>query len=193
MNNNFKLKALVSDGEWFSKGDVLEFKDGKCIYNNGNESSCYSDFEDYINHNKSWQGCFVLLKDEDKDDTYEDFTKQDLKTGMIIELRNGKKAMILLGTKNGDIFGGEIYGSLDNFDYNLKNNTPYNDLSKKYVEQIDIIKVYQPILNYLSNGIFGKNTDNYDLIWERREEPHPREMTVKEIEKELGYSVKIVK
>ena len=31
-----------------------------------------------------------------------------------------------------------------------------------------------------------------DLIWERKKEPAHKEMTVEEIEKELGYKIKVV-
>lgn len=179
MNNNFKVKALVSDGEWFSKGDILEFEDGRCTYKNGNESSCYGDFKDFINSNKCWEDYLILLQE---DNTHKEFTKQDLKTGMVVELRNGKCAMVLLGTENGDIISGTTWFPIDGFGEKLTRGVDY-----------DVIKIYQPTSNrdFLYDGKI--HIDEANLIWERKEEPQPKEMTVEEIEKELGYSIKVVK
>lgn len=87
-------------------------------------------------------------------------TKSDLKTGMILELRNGEKAMVLIGTEHGDIFSGENWGSL--------NNTFRDDLSSVYSKPGDVIKIYQPITNmYYLNKLF--NLIDTKLIWERKE------------------------
>ena len=77
------------------------------------------------------------------------FSKKDLKTGMIIENRKGKKAMILLGTKNGDIYSGkDMWGPLINF---------HDDLTSITAPSCDIIKIYQPCNNsgYLSSSTFS--------------------------------------
>lgn len=113
------------------------------------------------------------------------FTKNDLRTGMIVERRDSEKFVILLNCYSGalseDIMVNERaknWDWLSSYDDNLKY---YSDDS-----EFDIMKVYQ------ANHPYGIHTfDNLILIWEREEEP--KEMTVKEIEKELGYPIKIVK
>lgn len=109
-------------------------------------------------------------------------TKEKLKTGMILELMDGRIVMVLLGTENGDIVSGDTWLPLNNYS---------ND--KMFGNEIDTIsvkKVYQPISN--SDFLYGKILDirNANLIWERKPK---KEMTISEIEKELGYEIKIVK
>lgn len=90
--------------------------------------------------------------------------KSDLKTGMVVELRNGKKGMVLLDTKDGDIISGEYYGRL--LSYFREDLT--SDISIDY----DIIKIYQPeaisyYLYYYNNHI---HFSNRNCIWERKEQ-----------------------
>jgi hypothetical protein len=98
------------------------------------------------------------LIDDIKDSTQ--FTKENLKTGMWIETRAGKKSLILLNTENGDIHSGdEIWGCLSGFKDNLLHER---------VKDYDVVKVYQPF----SNSDFYKvpNDNNSKIIWERKEE-----------------------
>lgn len=180
MNNNFKVKALASDGSWFNEGDILEFINGRCIFKNGNESSCYNDFEDFIHCNDYWINYFILLQE---DNTYKEFTKQDLKTGMVVELRNGGIYYVL---------GDKIIGK---YGFNIINDSNYLDnmLTRNISDnEWNIVAVYSISSNcYNLDCILDKAYLN--LIWERKEEPQPKEMTVEEIEKELGYSIKVVK
>lgn len=103
------------------------------------------------------------------------FIKSDLKDGMVVEYKNGWKAVVLA-----DKFVRRYdHIPFDRYNESLEIKSCDNDF--------DIVKVYK------SNG----NTfacwceDRYlTLIW-KREEPC-KEMTVAEIEKKLGYKVKIV-
>lgn len=75
------------------------------------------------------------------------FTKADLKTGMILEFNTGELAMVLRGTKDGDIVSGP------HSCYPL-DETP--ELGSKEAGQYNyIVKVYQPKTNirYLYPGI----------------------------------------
>jgi ribosomal protein L21E len=108
------------------------------------------------------------------------FIKSDLKDGMVVENRYGHRYMVM-GEK---LIGPDYYGWLSNYTDALthKHSEPGN-LHSHY----DIIKVYKSnscsMQNYFESG-------NLELIW-KREEPY-KEMTVAEIEKKLGYKVKIV-
>jgi hypothetical protein len=100
--------------------------------------------------------------------------KSDLKTGMWIENRLGKKALVLLNTKNGDIVSGpEVWGQLDNYKDDLINYCGKN---------FDIVKVYQP-----KNNFSFYNFESYELVWERKEEPIT--VTLEEIAKWKGVDV----
>lgn len=84
---------------------------------------------------------------------------EDLKTGMIVKLRNKQTGTVLLGTANGDIIGGTYYGYLGRF---------YDDFKNKYDEEYDIMAIYQPSGNsrYLD---YGYVINNCSPIWERKD------------------------
>ena len=86
------------------------------------------------------------------------FSKSDLKTGMIVEQRDGIKATVLLGTANGDIIAGGTW-------YPIKQNLK-EDLKGVYGHQYDIVKVYQPNSNMSYLNVKHIHT----LVWERIEE-----------------------
>lgn len=189
---NFKIRVKENIGkdsvEAFGRiGTILEVKNGvfRDIENHTwfNNYKRYKTIEDvnnqFYNEGYVYKTLFELVVE---DNTYKDFAKQDLKTGMVVELRNGKYGMVLLGTGNGDIISGTAWFSIDEFDENLNSTMDY-----------DVIKIYQPTSNrdFLYDGEI--NIDEANLIWERKEEPQPKEMTVEKIEKELGYNIKIVK
>ena len=107
------------------------------------------------------------------------FTKSDLKDGMVVEYRNGARELVF-GSRTVDKKGYHL----------LKDYTETLTEHKYHLEAHDIIKVYEVNNNAIStlNEIFE---DEYlTLLWER--EPDYKEMTVEEIEKELGYKIKVV-
>lgn len=107
-----------------------------------------------------------------------EFTKADLKDGMVVELANGNKYFIL----NNRILDDYGYLSLSEYNANLEYR---DDKSHKYT----IKKVYK--VDAYDIDVLD---DNYHtLIWERKEKPKPVEMTIEEICKALGKEIKIVK
>ena len=108
---------------------------------------------------------------------------EDLKTGMILETGKGTFVMVLKGTENGDIVSGDTWQPI------YKNTN--------VIEDLKVMRIYQPIHNASYLGTergFSKRRDlrkdiDYKIIWERKE----KEMTIAEIEKELGYSIKVIK
>lgn len=111
----------------------------------------------------------------------------DLKSGNIVETREEEKYIVLLNTESGDILVNLKSGCY----LELCNYT--SDLISKYNrKEYDIMKVCAKDYvgdNLRSHGLTEKTAD-YEWTWERDEK---KEMTVSEIEKELGYSIKIVK
>lgn len=97
-----------------------------------------------------------------------EFTKQDLKTGMIVEYRN-KERMIVVG----DILYGETGCEKISF-YNE------NLLEESNVTKKDIMRVYETKYCLGFNALFNDN--NLELIWKREEVKH---MTTEEMRKKL--------
>lgn len=106
--------------------------------------------------------------------------KSDLKTGMFVKFRNCTTGIVNLNVAGGELVTvdrGTV--SLDSFK---------EDLTHNFMQIYDIIKIYDcPKESVLKYG--GRLPFAYELIWQRKE---IKEMTVKEIEKELGYKIKIV-
>lgn len=101
-----------------------------------------------------------------------EMTKAELKDGMICELRNGSLYIWLNGMPR------SFYGHLTGIGMDLKNEDGY--------KEFDIINVYKTDGKNLNKML---DRENLTLIWERKE---PKEMTLEDIERELGYPVKIV-
>lgn len=101
--------------------------------------------------------------------------KSDLKNGMIVKFRNGTAAIVNLNETDREIkVTNDIYVSINAFQ---------DDLTYNFTPIYDIMRVY----NYIDEC---RTAVGYECIWKRKEET--KEMTVKEIEKELGYKIKIV-
>lgn len=111
-----------------------------------------------------------------------EFTEDDLKTGMVVEYRNGSRRVVF----EDRLLGNKAYCRLNQFEETLLIIGSCHDL--------DIMKVYRPNKKcvYELEDIFDDT--NLNLIWERQEESEPEaeEMTLAEIEKELGRKIKIV-
>lgn len=104
------------------------------------------------------------------------FTKSDLEDGMVIEHSNGERKLVM-----GNIFCGETeWDNPDYYDEELINTTVY---------ELSINKVYKWKGCRLKD-IFADNC--LELIWERKVEKPTKEMTISEIEEELGYKINII-
>jgi hypothetical protein len=91
--------------------------------------------------------------------------KSDLKTGMWVEYRDGKRRMVAFGTVWGDVLVGDIGNTqLANFKENLEHT---------FLKDMDIIKVYQP-----SGASYMLSLRGASVLWER--ELEPIEMTLEE-------------
>lgn len=109
----------------------------------------------------------VIPGTEDKE-----MTRDDLKDGMICEQRKGDLMIWLNGSLRG------ICRCYSGTGMDLKDS--------KGERERDIIRVYTTAAETLS-GMLKRG--QLTLIWERKE---PKEMTIADIERELGYPVKIV-
>ena len=80
--------------------------------------------------------------------------KNELKSGMVVEYRDGKKRLVAID----NLIGVDGAGVLPNYN---------DDLRHAILSDFDIIKVY----NYKLHAPFGEllKDDNLELIWERKE------------------------
>ena len=113
--------------------------------------------------------------------------KSDLKTGMILEKRDGRQHIVMLNTVSGNM---TLRLEPDRVDFDEYTE----DLKSFHIgvsphPEWDIVKIYQPIV---LAEVFQKDCRK-ELLWER--EPEPIEMTLEEACKKLrdtmGKPVKI--
>lgn len=98
---------------------------------------------------------------------WDEFTKADLKDGMVVKYRNGDKRMVV----NEALIGENGYSDRNCF---------REDLTHRYFKDLDIVGVYA-IQEY--NNFADMLSDyNLELIWERKES---KKMTVEEMRKKL--------
>lgn len=105
--------------------------------------------------------------------------KSDLKNGMVVEMRDRDKYMVLKTRFFEAIVSGE-----EGYEY-LSDYA--EDLTFEGVDELDIVAIYEP---QNAGDALENEWDYLEPIWERTE---LKELTVAEIEKQLGYKVKIIK
>lgn len=132
-----------------------EYKNKTC-YSGGGGYQSYDYFEKYR--------CNIL---EWSDYMNKEFTKADLRDGMVVKYRNGDKRMVISEA----LIGEDGYSNQNCF---------REDLTHGNFKDLDIVGVYA-IQEY--NNFADMLSDyNLELIWERKE---PKKMTVEEMRKKL--------
>lgn len=133
----------------------------KTCYSGGGGYQSYDYFEKYRYNILEWS-----------DYMNKEFTKADLKDGMVVEQRNGNMYLVLAGKAVRKCRCNRIDGYTD--DLKWKGRTGYTGG--------DIVKVYRITPGSLGciEDVFIKN--NLELIWERTE---TKKMTVEEMRKKL--------
>ena len=99
------------------------------------------------------------------------FTKADLENGMVLETRDGKRYFYLNGNAHGE------HSWIHTFD---RYNEDLTYTRCDFDGALDIIKVFK--VNNKPSGCLERllDDDNLNLIWERKEEPKVKEVTVEE-------------
>ena len=115
------------------------------------------------------------------------FNKSDLRTGMVVEDRDGWTGVVLLNTATLDGIKWFISGFGDRCDVWEELDEYSDDLFHKD-SGIDIIKIFQPH-NFNDYTTIKAHNEEY-LIWEREEKI--KEVTIKDIEEKFGCKVRIV-
>nr|DAD87166.1 MAG TPA: hypothetical protein [Siphoviridae sp. ctM4P7] len=119
----------------------------------------------------------------ENEETRKEFTKADLQDGMVVQLRN--KLCFLVVKRNNQmrmVAEGGYYKGQD-----LTDNLKAALFSETTRQDLDVMKIFEaaPLEEVANISQLIKNKGK--LLWERREE-----MTIEEVEKELGYKIKIV-
>ena len=130
------------------------------------ESTCYTAEGKYCHENYYKKRGYTIL--EWSDYMQKNFTKSDLKDGMVVEYNDnsfGKRLVV------GDFLIGEDgYADLGDYNENLKN----------VVSDLEIVRVYKiKCMGKISSIMYDVNLE---LIWERKE---PKKMTVEEMRQKL--------
>lgn len=141
---------------YMEKTNYEEYKGETCYYGNGEYSS--RDFAEKYN--------YKIL--EWSDYMRKEFTKADLKDGMVVEYNDNSFGIRLVV---GDFLIGEDgYADLGDYNENLKN----------VVSDLEIVRVYK--IKCMGKISSIMHDGNLELIWERKE---PKKMTVEEMRKKL--------
>ena len=114
--------------------------------------------------------------------------KSDLKNGMIVKTRDGDEYIVIKYCLNNlqetsDVLLSTGGGYMGMDEYN-------DDLICPEDSDFDIMEI---CLNSYGGILYGSGADVHTLIWERQNKKEIiKELTLDEIEKQLGYKVKIV-
>ena len=152
-----KHRMKWCNGKSYLKNTNYMRNEGTCYYGNGEYST--RDFAEKYN--------YKILEWSDYMD--KEFTKADLRDGMVVEQRDGGMYLVLAGTAVEKGEHNSIVGYTD-------------DLKWAGYKGGDIVKVYRITPGSLRciEDVFIKN--NLELIWERKE---PKKMTVEEMRQKL--------
>ncbi len=96
-----------------------------------------------------------------------EFTKADLKDGMVVEYRDGKRRLVL----NNRLIGKDGYYELNKYTEDMKD--------KEFFGR-DIMRVFKIVINTTLSSIF--HIENLELIWGRAE---TKRMTIEEMRQKL--------
>lgn len=102
-----------------------------------------------------------------REDNQKEFTKADLKDGMVVEYRDGKRRLVL----NNRLIGKDGYYELNKYKEDMK----VEEFSER-----DIMRVFKIVITTTLSRIF--HIKNLELIWERTE---TRRMTAEEMRQKL--------
>lgn len=165
---DFKVRCIKTDGNAFTKDKIYEVNDKRITLDGGIVSGRW--FGSVGDLNRFYTSQFELVADNMK--------KDQLKTGMWIEDREGERATILLNTNDGDIASGEnVWMPLSSL---------RDDLTALYGKDSDVMKVFQP-----SSNMDYHCGQSMKLIWERK--PELTEVTMQEIANWKGVPVESVR
>lgn len=165
----FKVRCIDDAGSCHTIGKIYEIRDGIMGTDRHDtmQSWGYSPFKSVEDINSQLNSKFELLEEENM------FTKDDLKVGQLMELRGGKKA-IVMPYINGLCF-------VDENGFWCEPNE-YNNEMLAVNKEYDIMAVFG--LAEKASEAMMFSTRFRSLLWQREESPV--ELTIEEIAKKFG-------
>lgn len=121
-------------------------------YRTFQEKTCYSGTGCFCPYDYYKKNKYTIL--EWSDYMRKEFTKTDLKDGMVVEYRDGKRRLVL----NNRLIGKDGYYELNKYG---------EDMKDKESSQRDIMRVFKIVITTTLGYIF--RIENLELIWERTE------------------------
>lgn len=150
--------------KWCSGKSYME----KTNYKDYKGETCYAGSGEYSLYRHYNSKGYEIL--EWSDYMQKEFTKSDLKDGMVVEQRNGNRYLVLAGVAVRECGHNEISRYTNNLKWCGTNRGG------------DIVKVYRIIHESLGTIEKAFCDRNLELIWERKE---PKKMTVEEMREKL--------
>ena len=139
------------------------------------------DEEKIKNKDRNWDyelKAYVMFADQIEKVEDTKMTKKDLESGMVVEIRDGRRYLVIEKADGINFMNLDGKSRLDDDD--MEDDMTFQGLC----DCCDIMRIYR-------GGVtLNDCKTTKDLLWERKE---PKEMTVAEIEAALGYPVKVVK
>lgn len=129
------------------------------------KETCYSGTGRYCYYDYYKGNEYTIL--EWSDYMRKEFTKSDLKDGMVVEYRNGKRRLVL----NNRLIGKDGYYELNKYK---------EDMKVEESSERDIMRVFKIVITTTLSRIF--HIENLELIWERKE---VKRMTAEEMRQKL--------
>lgn len=159
---------------------------------NNSHSNYIGGFSGYP-ENSQWN-----VSGEEVSSVENNFTKDDLKTGMVVQLASGNRYLVVKDTitNQPSSYGNDFILGQGGF-MGLKEYT--EDLMRPNYPEFDIEKVFKVTARRMHKLLDPKhNFSQYDeILWERTKKkeatkPAPTKLTVAEIAAKLGYDVEVV-
>lgn len=165
---DFKVRCIYS-GPCHEKGKIYDVVNGRIMKNDGKFSTCVS-FHSVDKLNELWISKFELVEEEKM------FTKDDLKSGYIVDTRN-RGLFMVLETANG------LKSFFRDFcEFGHHETDQYNDdLTAIGNDAWDITRIYG--FNRYGHMVREISTKGRELLWQRDE---TLELTIEEIAKKFG-------
>lgn len=182
--SNFKIGDRVRVSELYEGDRLTDLKVGdmgevvkigiSCIYVRMDRNFLHARF----NFDTETGGYALFEWQLEKIERKNDMKLSDLKTGMVVETRNGGRYLVLQ-VEN------EVLLMQDNGERHISTwgHPRYKEDMSCEIDSRTIVKVFESV------KIFNAVTTTTNVIWERTE---PQELTLKEISERLGYPVKVV-
>lgn len=136
----------------------------KTNYEEYKGETCYAGFGEFSSYRYYNSEGYEIL--EWSDYMQKEFTKADLKSGMVVEYRDGDRRLVI----DKYLIGKNAYYELSAYNENLEEGYP----------RLTIMKVFKIRQRAILERIL--DDDNLELIWERKE---PKKMTVEEMRQKL--------